>query len=150
MVGLSRTFNPAQPAAGVELCRLDEIADPGGKGFDFREGEAIFMGFVVRQGERALGYVDSCPHAGFAHDLLHEGRQPFLMPARHRLAESGQHSAVADHRRRTGAGRGVEGEHDHAVRTTPSSPTLTAHASNDSSAQGPARQKPSSMRNMAP
>ena len=23
------------------------------------------MGFVVRQGERALGYVDSCPHAGW-------------------------------------------------------------------------------------
>ncbi len=62
---LSGTFNPARPAAGVELCRLDEIDDPGGRGFDFREGEAIFMGFVVRQGERALGYVDSCPHAGW-------------------------------------------------------------------------------------
>jgi nitrite reductase/ring-hydroxylating ferredoxin subunit len=64
-VDLSGTFNPARPGAGVELCRLDEIDDPGGRGFDFREGEAIFMGFVVRQGERALGYVDSCPHAGW-------------------------------------------------------------------------------------
>ena len=62
---LSGTFNPARPQAGTDLCRLDEIDDPGGRGFDFREGEAIFMGFVVRQGARALGYVDSCPHAGW-------------------------------------------------------------------------------------
>lgn len=62
---LTGTFNPARPAAGLDLCRLDEIADPGGKGFDFREGEAIFMGFVVRQGKSAVGYVDSCPHAGW-------------------------------------------------------------------------------------
>jgi len=59
------TLNPAQPSAGVALCRLDEIADPGAKGFDFREGEALFNGFVVRLGDRALGYVDSCPHAGW-------------------------------------------------------------------------------------
>ena len=58
-------MNPAQPPAGTALCRLDEIADPGAKGFDFREVEALFMGFVVRQGERAMGYVDRCPHAGW-------------------------------------------------------------------------------------
>ena len=62
---LTGTFNPARPSPGLDLCRLDEIADPGGKGFDFREGEAIFMGFGVRQGDLALGYVDSCPHAGW-------------------------------------------------------------------------------------
>jgi nitrite reductase/ring-hydroxylating ferredoxin subunit len=54
----------ARPPAGVVLCRLDEIADPGAKGFRFREGEAEFAGFVVRRGGRTLGYVDSCPHAG--------------------------------------------------------------------------------------
>jgi nitrite reductase/ring-hydroxylating ferredoxin subunit len=47
------------------LCRLDEIADPGAKGFRFREGEAEFAGFVVRRGEAAVGYVDACPHAGW-------------------------------------------------------------------------------------
>jgi nitrite reductase/ring-hydroxylating ferredoxin subunit len=47
------------------LCRLDEIDDPGGKGFDFREGQAIFAGFVVRRGTQVVGYVDSCPHAGW-------------------------------------------------------------------------------------
>jgi nitrite reductase/ring-hydroxylating ferredoxin subunit len=44
---------------------LDEIADPGGKSFRFREGSRMFAGFVVRQGEAARGFVDSCPHAGW-------------------------------------------------------------------------------------
>ena len=59
------SLNPAQPGPGVELCRMDEIDDPGSKGFDFREGDAWFGGFLVRVGERINGYVDSCPHAGW-------------------------------------------------------------------------------------
>lgn len=57
--------NPARPVAGTPLCALDEIPSPGSKGFRFREGEALFAGFVVRQGEILAGYVDSCPHAGW-------------------------------------------------------------------------------------
>jgi nitrite reductase/ring-hydroxylating ferredoxin subunit len=49
----------------VALCRLEEIADPGTKGFQFREGDALFAGFVVRRGDAVAGYVDSCPHAGW-------------------------------------------------------------------------------------
>jgi nitrite reductase/ring-hydroxylating ferredoxin subunit len=64
-VVLTTADNPARPPPGVTLCRLDEIADPGAKGFDFRVGLDLFMGFVVRQRERALGYVDRCPHAGW-------------------------------------------------------------------------------------
>ncbi len=59
-------MNPAQPPAGTRLCALDEIADPGSKGFLFREGEALFLGFVVRRGGAVTGYVDRCPHAGMA------------------------------------------------------------------------------------
>jgi nitrite reductase/ring-hydroxylating ferredoxin subunit len=59
-------LNSARPPAGVALCRLDEIAEPGAKGFDFRAGDALFAGFVVRKGGRVLGYVDSCPHAGWS------------------------------------------------------------------------------------
>ncbi|HTK36179.1 MAG TPA: Rieske 2Fe-2S domain-containing protein [Caulobacteraceae bacterium] len=55
----------ARPAPGLVLCRLDEIEDPGAKGFRFREGEAEFAGFVVRVGETVAGYVDACPHAGW-------------------------------------------------------------------------------------
>jgi nitrite reductase/ring-hydroxylating ferredoxin subunit len=49
----------------VRLCALDEIADPGSKGFRFRQGEALFAGFLVRREGRLAGYVDRCPHAGW-------------------------------------------------------------------------------------
>jgi nitrite reductase/ring-hydroxylating ferredoxin subunit len=55
----------ARPAAGVVLCRLDAIENPGAKGFRFREGEAEWAGFVLRRGDGVVGYVDSCPHAGW-------------------------------------------------------------------------------------
>jgi nitrite reductase/ring-hydroxylating ferredoxin subunit len=50
--------------AGVALCRLDELADPGARGFVLQIGEAYFHGFVVRRAEAVRGYVDRCPHAG--------------------------------------------------------------------------------------
>ena len=46
---------------GAVLCRLDEIADPGGKGFA-PPGRPRF--FVVRVGAAVWGYVNSCPHRG--------------------------------------------------------------------------------------
>jgi nitrite reductase/ring-hydroxylating ferredoxin subunit len=61
----SETDNPARPAAGVRLCALGDIADPGGKSFRFRNGSRLFAGFVIRQGQAARGFVDSCPHAGW-------------------------------------------------------------------------------------
>ena len=57
--------NPAQPAAGVRLCALDELADPGSKGFRFRHENRLFAGFLVRAGGAVRGFVDSCPHAGW-------------------------------------------------------------------------------------
>jgi nitrite reductase/ring-hydroxylating ferredoxin subunit len=56
--------NPAQPAPGVRLCDLSAIADPGSKGFTFRAGDKLFMGFVVRRAGIVAGYIDRCPHAG--------------------------------------------------------------------------------------
>ena len=61
----SETDNPARPPAGVRLCALDEIKDPGGKSFRFRDGSRMFAGFVLRRGASAQGFVDSCPHAGW-------------------------------------------------------------------------------------
>ena len=58
-------MNPARPPAGERLCALDDIPSPGAKGFRFRRDEAMFAGFVVRQGAAVFGYVDSCPHAGW-------------------------------------------------------------------------------------
>jgi nitrite reductase/ring-hydroxylating ferredoxin subunit len=48
------------PEAGRVLCRLDEIADPGSKGFSFWTGEMVFRGFVVRRG----GVVKGWRHVG--------------------------------------------------------------------------------------
>jgi nitrite reductase/ring-hydroxylating ferredoxin subunit len=53
----------AAPAPGTRLCALADIPDPGAKGFDFRQGDQRFAGFLVRKDGRVFGYVDSCPHA---------------------------------------------------------------------------------------
>jgi nitrite reductase/ring-hydroxylating ferredoxin subunit len=63
-------LNPARPAAGTRLCALDDIADPGAKGFRFREGEFLFHGFVVRRKDEVQGWIDRCPHAGLPLALL--------------------------------------------------------------------------------
>lgn len=56
----------ARPAPGTRLCPLGALAaDRGARGFEFRQGDARFAGFVVRLGEGVVGYVDSCPHAGW-------------------------------------------------------------------------------------
>ena len=43
---------------GALLCRLEEIADPGSKGFDLDDRSI----FVIRRGDQLRGYVNSCPH----------------------------------------------------------------------------------------
>lgn len=50
--------------AGVPLCGLESLADPGARNFVLQIGEAYFHGFVVRRGEAVTGFVDRCPHAG--------------------------------------------------------------------------------------
>ena len=46
---------------GTVLCRLDEIHDPGGKGFRLPDRPQFF---VIRVGESVWGYINSCPHQG--------------------------------------------------------------------------------------
>lgn len=57
--------NPARPPPGTRLCGLAEVAEPGAKGFRFRQDDKLFAGFVVRKNGDVTGYVDSCPHAGW-------------------------------------------------------------------------------------
>lgn len=61
----SEPDNPARPPPGIRLCRLEDIPEPGARGFRFREGSRLFAGFVVRAEGLVRGYVDSCPHAGW-------------------------------------------------------------------------------------
>ena len=50
--------------AGIALCRLDDIADPGARNIVIEIGERRFFGFVVRRDDEVHGYVDRCPHQG--------------------------------------------------------------------------------------
>ena len=47
------------------LCRLDELSDPGSRGFTLEQaggrGEEIF---VVRRGDVVRAYRNACPHTG--------------------------------------------------------------------------------------
>lgn len=47
---------------GDALCRLDELENPGSRGFVMlRDGEEEEI-FIVRDGEEVFGYVNVCPH----------------------------------------------------------------------------------------
>ena len=46
------------------LCRLEDIEDGQGKGFTLGEGLEGRDLFVVRDGSKIYGYVNSCPHLG--------------------------------------------------------------------------------------
>lgn len=72
------------------LCRLDEISDPGGKGFVFGEGKARREIFVMRKGGQVWGYANRCPHAGIPLDW-----QPdqFLDPSK-TLIQCATHGAL--------------------------------------------------------
>ncbi len=51
------------PPIGTHLCALDEVGQPGAKGFTFGEGRERFDMFVVRTEKECLAYVNACPHA---------------------------------------------------------------------------------------
>ena len=59
------------------ICRLTELTPERARAFTIGGGDWPLRGFVVRVGERVRGYINRCPHAGHALDLLH-GR--FLTP----------------------------------------------------------------------
>lgn len=45
----------------LDLCALDDIDDPGGKGFRPDDRPPIF---VIRRGAEVWGYINACPHQG--------------------------------------------------------------------------------------
>jgi nitrite reductase/ring-hydroxylating ferredoxin subunit len=55
---------------GRFLCRLADIPEGGGKGFWFGEDIARFGVFLIRRGDTAWAYVNSCPHRGTPLDWL--------------------------------------------------------------------------------
>ena len=83
-------YGAARPPPGERLCALAEIAEPGAKGFRFRDGDRMFAGFVIRNVGRVIGYVDSCPHAGWTLSMLDD--RYFTRDGRHLLCSG--HAAL--------------------------------------------------------
>ncbi len=54
--------HPAAPAAGSELCALDDIAEPGAREFRFGEVPTQLRLFVVRHEGLVRAYRNLCPH----------------------------------------------------------------------------------------
>jgi ketohexokinase len=53
------------PGAELAVCRLEELADPGSRGFQLAlPGGEELAGFVVRRGPQVHGYHNRCPHTG--------------------------------------------------------------------------------------
>jgi Ferredoxin subunits of nitrite reductase and ring-hydroxylating dioxygenases len=52
------------------LCRLDDLADPGAKGFTFDDGDVRHDVLVVRKAGHVFAYVNACPHIGTPLDFL--------------------------------------------------------------------------------
>ncbi len=62
--GTTDQAGTGQAGTGRVLCRLDDIEDGQAKGFTLGQGLEAREIFVVREGARAFGYVNSCPHLG--------------------------------------------------------------------------------------
>lgn len=60
---------PGAPANGTKLCAVEDLSDPGSKGFEFGEGAERFRLFVVRKGGNIFAYRNLCPHAGHPLDF---------------------------------------------------------------------------------
>lgn len=48
----------------VAVGRLDELEDPGCRGFSIGDSDWPFQGFVVRKGDEVFAYQNFCVHVG--------------------------------------------------------------------------------------
>lgn len=64
MSGSPKGLPKGLPPPGTVICRMDEIEEPGSRGFTFGEGRDAFRMFLVRSEGRVTGWLNRCPHAG--------------------------------------------------------------------------------------
>ena len=67
------------------LCLLEEIPEGAGRGFTLKSGALDIL--IVRSGDRAFGYVNSCPHA----------RSPLDWTPDRFMSRDGRHIQCATH-----------------------------------------------------
>ncbi len=54
----------------ILLCALDDVPNPGARGFQLNlAGEEVEL-FIVRKGDKIFGYFNRCPHTGVNLDWL--------------------------------------------------------------------------------
>jgi len=54
----------------TRLCALEEISEPGSRGFRIGSGGDAFAFFIVRHGGRVVAYENVCPHVGSPLDFM--------------------------------------------------------------------------------
>jgi nitrite reductase/ring-hydroxylating ferredoxin subunit len=59
------------------ICRLDDLAESGARGFSMGRGDWPLRGFVVRIKDQVRGFINSCPHA--RHPLNYKPHQFLTM-----------------------------------------------------------------------
>ena len=52
------------PAEHLLICTVEEIADPGSRGFSIQLDDQSIEGFVVQKDGQFYAYRNSCPHTG--------------------------------------------------------------------------------------
>ena len=65
--------NPARPAPGALLARIEDIPDPGAVVRDFRTGHYYYSLLLARREGGVFAYENRCPHAGYPLER-HDGR----------------------------------------------------------------------------
>ena len=69
------------------LCNINEIKDPGAKGFTFKKGRKEFLVFIVKKDNKVYAYENHCPHAGmnleWQEDDFLDNEQAFIQCAVH-------------------------------------------------------------------
>ena len=84
-----RTDPAPRPHRWHTICALDELENPGAKGFVIPDDWPVHA-FVVRKGERVYAYVNVCPHTGRS---LHWKPDAFLTKDRN-LIMCSAHGAI--------------------------------------------------------
>jgi nitrite reductase/ring-hydroxylating ferredoxin subunit len=54
----------AESVPRQRLCRLEDLDDPGSRGFTLRTAAGLLDIFLVRRGCEVRAYVNHCPHTG--------------------------------------------------------------------------------------
>ncbi len=55
---------------GSPTCRLDELTDPGSRGFELPTPDGLIECLLVRRGGQVYAYRNRCPHTGAPLDWL--------------------------------------------------------------------------------